>query len=92
MTFTNIVFTPPGETFSKTASINIDAFPSVEDAIASVVPEGSAWEALSPNQENLPEGFVYDPGLPPELPELTAVDKLAAAGLTVEELKSLLDL
>lgn len=29
---------------------------------------------------------------PPELSEFTAAEKLAAAGLTVEELKSLLDL
>jgi len=69
MAFLNIVFTASGETFSKTAAINIDAFPSVEDAIASVVPEGGTWEALSPEDTTLPPGFVYVHGLFPPVPE-----------------------
>jgi len=89
MSFTNIVFTAPGETFSKTASINVDAFPSVEEAIASVAPEGSRWEALSPHQKSLPEGFLCD--LPPEPldpSELTTKEKLDSMGITIADLKA----
>ena len=89
MTFINIVFTAPGEAFSKTASINIDAFPSKEEAIASVVPEGSRWETLSPGQKELPEGYVCFQPEPP--PPLTITEKLAALGIDPAELKATLE-